>query len=492
MGDEYFSWDHFPNISPDGSRVVYSTFRYTSGLLERTHNFEIATANPDGTDPRRVTRNRYRDMNPVWSPDGDRIAFVSWRNTGAGIYTIAPDGSDEQYIAPRGRESDIVQYIVWSPDGRHLAFRDFDRERIDGKVKYQHFLATIAGDGSEFIRIMESDTWISEPAWSPDGERIAYNTTEDGQTVLYVADSKGTNIRPIFRGGRPEAPGEHLDKYQHAVWWSPDGSEIRFYAHAPEIGLQSISPDGTGLRTLQEGLTPEAGTAFSPDGSRHIVVSSATPDDDVVLYTTAPDGSDRRVLVRYVRERFVAENSGWQTVLSATGDIAACSDGSMVSNPRRNADLVRDCEALLRMRDTLAGEGVVLRWDRDRPMDTWEGITIGGDPPRVVGLGVDPNFILTDLKGSIPPEIGELTGLKGIWIHNGYLYAPIPPELGRLTELETLELVQIGLTGEVPAQLGNLKKLKNLAIHYNHLEGCLPATLTDIPHLEIESDLYPC
>lgn len=486
----YFAVDKSPNISPDGSRVAYSTFRYSTGLFERVHSFEIATSNPDGTEPRRLTKDEHRDAAPVWSPDGDRIAFVSWRKPAAGIYSMDADGSDIRFIAP-GAIS-LAPQIVWSPDGSHIAFRDFDLEESGGEINLRHFVATVAADGSEFIRVMESDTWISEPAWSPDGERIAFNTTEDGHTVLYVADRKGTDISPIFKAPRPGAPGEHFDKYQHAVWWSPDGSEIRFYAHAPEMGLQSIHPDGTGFSTLQRGLTPEAGTDFSADGSRHIVDRSAMRDDGVVLYTAAPDGSDRRVLVRYVRERFVAENSDWQTDLGIVRDIAACSEGKVVSNPRRNPGLVRDCETLLRMRDTLAGEDVVLRWDRDRPIDRWEGVTIGGDPPRVVGLGADPNYIHTDLEGTIPPEIGELTELQKVEFLGDSMDGPIPPELGKLTELETLMLVGIGLHGEVPAELGNLKKLKFLAIHRNHLEGCLPAALADNLNLDIMSELDPC
>lgn len=485
----YFAVDDFPNISPDGSRVVYSTFRYHTGLFERVHSYEIATANPDGTQPKRLTKDEYRDLAPVWSPDGNLIAFVSWREPAAGIYTMTPDGSDIRLIAP-GTVSAAPQ-IEWSPHGHHIAFRHFDLEEIGGEVKRRHFVATVAADGSEFTRVMESDTWISEPAWSPDGERIAFNTTEDNHTVLYVSDREGTNIRGIYKTPRPEAPGEDYDKYQHAVWWSPDGSEIRFYAHAPKMGLHSIHPDGTGFSTLQEGLTADAGTDFSPDGSRHIV-GTAVREDGVLLYTTAPDGSDRRVLVRYVRDGFVAENSGWRTDLSVAGDVAACSEGKVVSNPQRNPGLVRDCETLLRMRDTLAGEDVVLRWDRDRPIDRWEGITIGGDPPRVVGLGAAPNFIRTTLKGTIPPEIGELTKLKGFELHTRFMGGPIPPELGKLSELETLMLVEIGLTGNVPAELGNLKRLKFLAIHRNHLKGCLPATLTDNPNLDIMTELDPC
>lgn len=104
--------DVMPDMSPDGSRAVYSTRRYYTGgpfPWNRLYSMEIATSKLDGGDFKRLTSDEYDNMDPVWSPDGVRVAFVSRRSepvVGAviipGIYTINSDGSDERLIAQAG------------------------------------------------------------------------------------------------------------------------------------------------------------------------------------------------------------------------------------------------------------------------------------------------------------------------------------------------------------------------------------------------------
>ena len=253
--------------------------------------------------------------------------------------------------------------------------------------------------------------------------------------------------------------------------------------------MHSVKTDGTGLRTLVELDLPGL-VAWSPDQSRIAVYvlpgargeSKVYPDENTVLYTVAKDGSDRRVLVRSGGGRLVAENSGWRDV---SGDIAACSEGFVVSNPKKNAGLVGDCEILLSIRDTLAGENVVLGWGADTPIDEWPRVHVGGDPPRVQGLTAGYQHYHVQLTGSIPPEIGALTGLERLWLGR-HLTGPIPPELGNLSELRDLSLHENGLTGEIPSELGRLSNLESLSLSGNDLSGSIP------PELAIWTILLDC
>ena len=182
----------------------------------------------------------------------------------------------------------------------------------------------------------------------------------------------------------------------------------------------------------------------------------------------------------------------------------SCSDGRAFSNPAANPGLLADCDALLASRDTLAGTGQ-LNWWADIPMTAWEGIKIEGMPRRVTEVV----FQYQRLTGIIPPELGELTGLRRLSLRGNFLTGQIPPELGNLSHLEVLNLSDSQLTGEIPPELnqlsslnelvlsenqltgqifpgiGNLKELEWLELHSNSLEGEIPGELGSIPNLEI-------
>ena len=516
---EYFSRDLTPDISPDGSRIVYSTFRYSTGMpWNRVHSYEIATAKPDGTDAKRLTRNEYRDRAPVWSPDGHHIAFVSSRDDGSspgvytsGIYIMNSDGSDVRRIATRG-SADIYPKLVWSPDQQYIVFRDFDS--LFGGTPDIHFVAVVKADGTGFNRIMESNSRISEPDWSPDGRRLAFLTTEDKSVSLYIADADGGDLQKVVSTSVPKSSQVDQrtvitnaeDPYIHGVSWSSDGTEILFhYSYRQKNFRHSVRPDGSDFRTLHEEIP--SGSLLG-DGSRLVVYSrSGGRDGQVVLYTTALDGSDKRILVRSAYGELVAENSGWRD------DVPTCANGGAVSDPGDDPGLVQDCETLLSIRDILSGEGVELNWQAYTPIEDWWGISIGGSPRRVESLGP----IGVELRGTIPPEIGDLTGLKSIWLGGTRLTGAIPPELGNLIFLEMLWLAknqlsgsipaELGklanlkdlhlqfnaLTGEIPAELGNLENLQELYLHSNNLSGCIPSTIRlSRPKFSVDAGLEPC
>ena len=132
---------------------------------------------------------------------------------------------------------------------------------------------------------------------------------------------------------------------------------------------------------------------------------------------------------------------------TATPTPSPCSNGVAVAEPENNPGLVNDCGALLRARDTLAGDAL-LNWSADVPIRQWDGVAVGGAPARVQKLDLE-SWALT---GEIPSELGNLTGLVELNLSLTQLTGEIPPELGRLTNLKTLTLDGNRLTGCVPAQ----------------------------------------
>ena len=125
---------------------------------------------------------------------------------------------------------------------------------------------------------------------------------------------------------------------------------------------------------------------------------------------------------------------------------------------------------MLAAREQLDSDGG-LNWSRATPVNAWQGVAVGGRPPRVFALDLSR----AGLTGAIPPELGQLQSL--VWLHlsDNALTGPIPPQLGQLANLSELWLGNNHLTGAIPPELGALTKLSTLHLRGNAFTGCLPA-----------------
>ncbi|MDE2861179.1 MAG: hypothetical protein OXP10_04955 [Chloroflexota bacterium] len=141
--------------------------------------------------------------------------------------------------------------------------------------------------------------------------------------------------------------------------------------------------------------------------------------------------------------------------------------------------MVSDCETLLELRDTLAGDGT-LNWSNSISLWAWQGVVIGDSPPRLVELQLGGS----GLTGVIPPELGRLEGLRTLNLSHNELTGAIPPQLSNLANLHNLLLHVNKLTGAIPLEFANLKDLANLDLGQNQLSGPIPQQLGDLAKLE--------
>ncbi|NJO16905.1 MAG: hypothetical protein HC877_14535 [Thioploca sp.] len=111
----------------------------------------------------------------------------------------------------------------------------------------------------------------------------------------------------------------------------------------------------------------------------------------------------------------------------------------------------------------------------------------GSIPPE---LGNLTNLVLFNLSrnpltGSIPAELGNLSNLQSFYLGNTQISGSIPPELGNLSRLRELSLIYNQLSGSIPAELGNLSSLQSLSLVVNQLSGSIPAELGNLKNLQI-------
>lgn len=276
--------DEDPVWSPDGDRIAFISGGHPT-VMNADGSGELPLSTTLTTGP---GNTQTQDL-ITWSPDGTEVAFVSPSNgsgpTGPTVWTIPSSGGTPQrvFAGPRptaSGEQSIIDSVAWSPDGGQIAaFMEVNTEEGTSTS-----IGVANVDGTGFHEM--SDIGPSGPgplfAWSPDGRRIAY------------AAGKLTTAAPD--GSAPSTPGNEMARSVES--WSPDGAWVVY--DLPRIGpgnqtvndLWSVAPGGTGgheLAAASQANQWDQQAVWSPDASQ--VVYTAEVGSTRNLYLTNPDGS---------------------------------------------------------------------------------------------------------------------------------------------------------------------------------------------------------
>ena len=236
-----------------------------NGRLALVDRCNLFTVNPDGTDERQLTffgPDCNEVLAPTWSPDGTKIAFVTWPD---GIHMVNADGSGLTTFTPGQYE----RSPTWSPDGTRIAY---DRSGPDGSSSKDQVYIRNA-DGSNEVQLEPSMCDSDYPIWHPDGTRIAFigNTTHIGGPGTGCTDV-GRWLVNVDGTGRVPLPTVSIDD------WSPDGAEVVFSNTCTAggtcySGIWTQPADGSSPPTkLTDGTRPH----WSPDGQK-MLFRRATP-----------------------------------------------------------------------------------------------------------------------------------------------------------------------------------------------------------------------
>jgi len=160
--------------SPDGEWIVFSVLNGDQQGIHRK--------NPGGVDEVQLTENA--DSDPIYSPDGKLIAFISTRDSDASeIYVMTDEGDDERNLS---RKSGADFDFDWAPDSKSLVFVS-ERE---GEGMPEVFV--IGTDGDDPVRLTTNNSTETTPRFSPSGSRIVFVSNSDGDSDIFSMRRDGT------------------------------------------------------------------------------------------------------------------------------------------------------------------------------------------------------------------------------------------------------------------------------------------------------------
>jgi len=231
---------------------------------------EIQVMDYDGADIKQITKNKSLNVSPAWSPDGKRLAFVSYRQGNPRLYIYSGDDGSLRDSTPPGSELCVAP--DWSPDGRLIAFSSSSQG--DSEI----FVLDVSTGRSRQITFNRgADT---SPAWSPSGREIAFTSDRTGHPQIYVMDAEGANVRRLTNNG----------DYNDSAAWSPDGDRIAYASRIDgrfDILVYEISTGKTSR--LTQNAANNENPRWSHDG-RHIAFSS-NRSGSYKIYTMDADGN---------------------------------------------------------------------------------------------------------------------------------------------------------------------------------------------------------
>jgi Tol biopolymer transport system component len=280
-----------PPQDPGPGRIIFT--RVLNGLVD------LYTMDLNGKNLQQVTTSYAFDDWGSWSPDTFKIVFMSNRIPDTTfiprfqIFTMNSDGSNVSQLTFPNPTKDSTGHVIdttsnfhpaWSPDGTKIAFastRDTNSE-----------IYLMDPNGANIIRLTSVAADNAQPAWSPDGTKIAFASNRDGNDEIYVMAANGSGqVNLTHHAGSDLAPA-----------WSPDGTKIVFQSdRETNYAVWVMNADGSNPVRLTDPGTPAGAPSWSPDGTRiayeqggHVWVMNADGSRKIpVTNSVASDGLPR-------------------------------------------------------------------------------------------------------------------------------------------------------------------------------------------------------
>lgn len=270
-----------PQISPDGSQVIY--VRNFKDIMTDKNLSNLWIVNFDGTQNRPLTSGNQNDRSPVWSNDGSKIVFISNMQNGKNkLFLMWLDTKD---IAPLTNTPNVPNRVSWSHDDKYLAFNMFVPEKSESLIKMP--------EKPEGAVWNAPPKYIDKMNYRGDGQGYL----KSGNRQLFILSTNGGSPRQLTSSS-----------FNHgAPIWSKDNTKLLFSANLHEeheyepnnTEVYALDITSGAIKALSSRLGPDNSPVLSPDGQ---TIAYTGYDDKyqgyqlAQLYTMSVDGNNIKVI----------------------------------------------------------------------------------------------------------------------------------------------------------------------------------------------------
>lgn len=232
---------------------------------------EIAVMDYDGKHAAVATKDNSINLSPVWSPDGRKVCYSSYKDGNLNIYVLNLETQNQLKLAAH---KGLNSAPAWSPDGKQIAMT----LSKDGNAE----IYLLNYENRKLKRLTYNNAIDSSPTWSPSNRELAFTSGRSGLPQVYIMDTDGLNVRRLtFEGSYNDSPA-----------WSPRGDKIAYVSRtASGFDIYSIDVTGENRIRLTDSSRSNEDPYWAPNGFSLVFSSNRTGKKEI--YFMFWDGTDQ-------------------------------------------------------------------------------------------------------------------------------------------------------------------------------------------------------